>query len=506
MNQIFRDYQLVTQLARKATSRLYLAHPIAASTENVVIRIFDPIPTSFAQERFQHEVNQFIQLRHPFILPLLSGGLEQGHPYLVSGYAPGDSLRNRIGSVRPRPFPLAKALLTIVQLGQALAYAHAWNIWHANIKPENVLFDAKDQALLTDFIPSSLIECYFSYQQSGLQDARYKAPEQLVGMTSLESDQYALGCIAYEILTGQPPFTVIALPTGQFKRTAEHPTPLTDLVPDIPQHVDAAICRALANEPRERHASVAAFMEALTAYPLKVTTAITPEGMMSAPAMEELTDSSLLGDGSEKASYEPFMGEEASTALPANRSAMGAGMNSENTEAGILAVSSPMPVMPPPLIPQTPHYLHRATQDTSLGAKSKSVTGEKAHPRRKRLAIGMGVVLALLCLLVLGVSILPQLFPPANAKQSYEQTPTVPAITATVTAPAQETPTATPTLQPTATPTATPTPSPTPSPTATPQPTATPSPPEPTPTPTPKPRHTPTPTPTPCRCGLFCWC
>ncbi|GHO51081.1 serine/threonine protein kinase [Ktedonospora formicarum] len=234
MNQIFRDYQLVTQLSRKAFSCLYLAQPIAASTENVVIRIFDSISADFVQEHFQKEINQITHLRHPFILPLHSGGIEQGHPYLVSGYAPSDSLRNRIMALQPRPFPLAKALLTIVQLGQALGYAHAWNILHTNIKPENVLFNAQDQALLADFIPSSLTKDYLSRQQPDLQSARYKAPEQLAGTESMESDQYALGCIAYEILTGQSPFTVIALSTGQLKRTSEHPTPLTQIIPGLP--------------------------------------------------------------------------------------------------------------------------------------------------------------------------------------------------------------------------------------------------------------------------------
>ncbi|WP_220200025.1 hypothetical protein [Ktedonospora formicarum] len=201
----------------------------------------------------------------------------------------------------------------------------------------------------------------------------------------------------------------------------------------------------------------------------------------------------------------PFSEKSGLAILPASNPkenvAIPVGAGGSNTTSATMLASSPMPVMPPPLIPQTPHYLRSVSPEVDANAQWKPLAEKQMHMRRRKgLVVGIGIAISFICLLLLGVSVLPLLLPKSDTKQGLEQTPTIPAVTVTQT---HGTPTAQPSIQPTATathevkPTPTATPSPTPSPTK-PPPTPTPPP----STPTPKPTHTPKPTPTPC--WLFC--
>jgi serine/threonine protein kinase len=492
MSQPFDDYQFITPLARKVSSVLYLAQSARDATDKVVFKIFDAIylDTEQKQKKFLQEVDKLKQLHHPYILPVLDGGIENGQPFLVSRYAPLNSLRSRLGPSASVSLSVDEALQIIVRVGQALAYAHSWNIVHGNIKPENVLFDVDNKALLADFTPHSIISSHIPDQSSDAYMLSYLAPEQIVGTVSAESDQYALGCLAYELLSGQLPFT---------RNASEAPTPL-------PEHVEGAILKALSINPSERHASVATFIEVLTARSLKVTIS----APMS-PVKTLLPEMTMLPQAARGTS-------DALTALvgfaPATR-------------------SLPGPAVAVTQLPEEPTIASVATvQDVIPEPAIATPVNAPAYQRRKLwIFLACACVVTLITGCISAYLLLSQKSTQAGPSTTVLQmeatamptrvhvTPTVPGkgtatpatapnVSATVAAISNvsATPTTvaqkvvpTPTVQPTVAATTAPTPTATPKPTPTPKPKL---------TPTPKATATPAPTATPttaaCKCLLFC--
>lgn len=268
MMQILRDYEFISQLSKRSSSSVHLAQAtFAPESDPVVVKIFTTInmEEEEEQERFLQEVSYLKQLHHPHILEVLEGGVERGHPCLVSVYADRGSLRKKLGS--GTPLPLQSAVQIIAQVGQALSYAHAWNILHTRLKPENVLFGANGEILLADFALESVTEGNTPDTRPDLRTACYMAPEQFRGEASEASDQYALACLAYELLTGAPPFMAAAFSTWELKHTSENPVPLRVHNAAIPVQIEMAVLKGLAKDPVERHASIEAMIEAMTFVP-----------------------------------------------------------------------------------------------------------------------------------------------------------------------------------------------------------------------------------------------
>lgn len=271
MAQFFHDYQCIAQLGKRSSSSVQLAQSLSdPDAEPVVIKIFNAINLEQEpeHEHFLQEVDYLKQLHHPHIIEVVEGGIERGHPYLVSAYAARGSLRSLLDANGSAPLPLERAIRVITEVGQALSYAHAWNIVHARLKPENVLLGPNDEILLADFMLESLVQGSTADTRPDLRTACYMAPEQFVPPYENEnvseaSDQYALACLAYEVLTGAPPFTAAAFSTWELKHTSEEPAPLRVHNAALPTQVDAAVLKALAKDPADRHDSVETFIEAL---------------------------------------------------------------------------------------------------------------------------------------------------------------------------------------------------------------------------------------------------
>jgi serine/threonine protein kinase len=282
MVQFFHDYQCIAQPGKRSSCSVHLAQSLSdPDADPVVIKIFNTINLEQEpeQEHFLQEVNYLKQLHHPHILEVIGGGIERGHPYIVSVYAARGSLRSRLDAGKLASLPLQRAIQVITEIGQALSYAHAWNILHARLKPENVLFGPNDEVLLADFTLESLVQGSTADTRPDLRTACYMAPEQFVhpyknGNVSEASDQYALACLAYEVLTGAPPFMAAAFSTWELKHTAEEPVPLRAHNPALPTLVEAAVLKALTKDPAERHASVAAFVEALSVVSMSTSIAV----------------------------------------------------------------------------------------------------------------------------------------------------------------------------------------------------------------------------------------
>lgn len=213
-----------------------------------------------AQQAFLQEAQTIASLIHPHIVRVLDFGLDQGTPYLVMDYAPHGSLRQRypLGM----SLPLAEMLPLVQQAAQAIQYAHDARRIHRDIKPENLLVGPKQEIWLSDFGLAVLAESDRTYSEAIACTLAYVAPEQLRGKPVPASDQYALGVMVYEWLSGEVPFTGTWLEVvGQHLLTS--PPPLRDKVPALPPAVEEVVLTALAKDPQKRFQSVEIFAAAL---------------------------------------------------------------------------------------------------------------------------------------------------------------------------------------------------------------------------------------------------
>ncbi|HEY0754475.1 MAG TPA: tetratricopeptide repeat protein [Ktedonobacteraceae bacterium] len=220
------------------------------------------LDTSEDQEAFLQEARLLRKLKHPAILPVIDVGFDLGRPYLVTQYAPGGSLRTRLRNWNGQALPLTEALRILLSIGHALAHAHQHNVFHRDLKPENILFNEQGEPLLADFGIAVAPSTAQTFRAGQGGTPAYMAPEQFEGLISPKSDQYSLGCVGYEMLTGRRPFDA-----GQggfemiwYQHAHIPPEPPTRLNPALPEVVEEALLRALAKDRSARYRDVSAFL------------------------------------------------------------------------------------------------------------------------------------------------------------------------------------------------------------------------------------------------------
>ena len=258
-------YHISLELAASASSRIFLGESISPDRHSAAIKRIYAVSIISRQdkENFLNEVNTLKQLKHPHILPILSASILKGTPYIVSSYAPNGSLQDRLQRWTPEPMPQNEAIEILSQVGQALHYAHEKNRVHGNLKPQNILFTGKGDALLTDFRLTSLSSSPDNSAIISPNGLPYMSVEQIDGIISKENDQYSLGCIAYEMFTGRKPFTTPSIKQpGTFYKTRTLIAP-TKLNPALPGRIEQAILKAMAKEPSQRYRNVLEFIKAL---------------------------------------------------------------------------------------------------------------------------------------------------------------------------------------------------------------------------------------------------
>jgi serine/threonine protein kinase len=264
------DYQVIEEISRGLNSRVYLAHRKLFTDELVAIKILSPIWWE-GPELFQQEVQMMKALHHPHILAILDFGLlpenisSSSLPYIVTEYASNGTLQDRIKRLAPSLLSLQDSVEILYQVGQAVDYIHQRNIIHRDIKPSNILFNARNDALLGDFGIATIdpSKNQDAVHVSTLGTPLYMSPEQIEGTVSQKSDQYSLGCVAYELLTEHPPFAGSDYVSIAMGHLTEKPTPPRQLNPSIPIHIEQAILQALAKKPDNRHVDVLTFVRAL---------------------------------------------------------------------------------------------------------------------------------------------------------------------------------------------------------------------------------------------------
>jgi hypothetical protein len=218
------------------------------------------------QARIQTEVAALRAVRHPSLLPVLEVSLTDQGIFLVSARTPGGVLSTHLARRFARPFPLDEALLLITQVGQALAALHQQGIVHSNLSPHAIFLDTPGHACLGECRLPGIMACVPDYQPAldeGTPQCWYMAPEQFSGISDASTDQYALGCLAYQLLSGRVPFAGSARATLHQKHLQDQPRALSAHNPAVPAYLEAVVLKAIAKLPAERYPDVQAFLDAL---------------------------------------------------------------------------------------------------------------------------------------------------------------------------------------------------------------------------------------------------
>jgi tetratricopeptide (TPR) repeat protein/TolB-like protein len=259
-------YTLVRELGRGGMATVYLARDVRHDRP-VALKVLRPeLAAALGPERFLREIRTTAQLAHPHILPLHDSGSAAEFLYYVMPYVEGESLRERLN--REKQLPLEDALRLAREVADALSYAHGHGLIHRDIKPENILLQA-GHAVVADFgIARAVTEAGGKrLTETGLAvgTPAYMSPEQAAGSGDLDgrSDVYALGCVLYEMLAGEPPFTGPTVESLVHQHLAVEPQAVTAIRPAVPAPVAAALHRTLAKAPADRFQSAAAFAGAI---------------------------------------------------------------------------------------------------------------------------------------------------------------------------------------------------------------------------------------------------
>jgi len=248
-------YDIIEELGRGGMAGVYLAMRVS-DTQLVAVKVLRPeFAVSVGAERFHREIAILGQLDHPNILPLLNSDQIGGFLLYVMPFADGGSLSVQL---REKMYlSLEETLRVSGNLANALDYAHGQNVVHRDIKPGNVLFRNSD-ALLCDFgVARAIVEAGGEHLSSSgliIGTPSYMSPEQASGRSKLDgrSDIYALSCVIYEMLVGEPPFTGRSAQAIMARHVSEQPPKLRVVRPEIPQHVEDAVLAGLAKKPDDR--------------------------------------------------------------------------------------------------------------------------------------------------------------------------------------------------------------------------------------------------------------
>jgi len=285
IGEMLGSYRVVEQIGLGGMARVYKAYD-AATDRYVALKTLDPHYSNDPRflERFKREAKAIARLEHPHILPIYTYGEENGTAYLSMRYLRGGTLKEQI---QGSPLSLDQAAIFLAQIADALDYAHENHILHRDVKPSNVLLDEKGNTFLSDFGIAKIIEPSVELTGAGiLGTPAYMSPEQCRGVRDLtpNCDQYSLGIVLYEMVTGRTPFEA-ETPMALVYMQLNDPLPLPrSLRPDLTEETQNVILKALAKDPIDRWPSCgalsAAFNRALadhsSAAPREIA-AITPD-------------------------------------------------------------------------------------------------------------------------------------------------------------------------------------------------------------------------------------
>ena len=269
MRQALRDatlgeYEILNELGRGGMATVFLAHDISLDRK-VAIKVMAPhlLEGEGMAERFKLEARTAAQLSHPHIIPIYAVKETANMLYFVMKFVEGKELGDVMRRTGQLPIPMVKDILT--KVGSALGYAHRRDVVHRDIKPGNIMIDEEGTPVVTDFGIAKVAETSgLTMTGSTIGTPSYMSPEQCEAKpVAGASDQYSLGVLAFEMLTGALPFEADSPVTVMYKHVHEELPVLEDFRPDCPPEVVETVTRMLAKDPADRWPSMEAAIQKL---------------------------------------------------------------------------------------------------------------------------------------------------------------------------------------------------------------------------------------------------
>jgi len=262
-------YHIVEKLGQGGMAEVFRAYDTRLERD-VAIKIvrkgaIPPEDLERILKRFEREAKSLAKFMHANIVPVFDYGEYQGAPYLVMAYLPGGTLSQFLRERGNRPLPAAQAAEMLLPIADALSYAHKRGVIHRDVKPSNMLITEEGVMMLSDFGIAKLLEEDLKITQTNMLVGTpdYMAPEQWQHNVYPASDQYALGVVFYEMITGVKPFHA-ETPAAIIIKQASEPLPRPSLlVPGVPDEAEKLLFKALARQPQERYEDMVAFRQAL---------------------------------------------------------------------------------------------------------------------------------------------------------------------------------------------------------------------------------------------------
>jgi eukaryotic-like serine/threonine-protein kinase len=261
-------YRLERELGRGGMATVFLAQDLRHDRP-VALKVLHPeLAATLGPDRFQREIKLAARLQHPHILTVHESGDTDGHLWFTMPFVEGESLRGRLH--RDKQLPIDDALRIATDTARALAYAHQHGVIHRDIKPENLLLTTDGSTLVADFgIARALGGSDDRLTQTGMSvgTPAYMSPEQAAGERGLDarSDIYALGCVLYEMLAGEPPYTGPSAQAIMARRLSDPVPMVRRLRSAVTEQLERAVTRALAPTAADRFPTAAEFERALAA-------------------------------------------------------------------------------------------------------------------------------------------------------------------------------------------------------------------------------------------------
>jgi serine/threonine protein kinase len=260
IGQELGHYRIIEQLGEGGMATVYKAFDTHLERD-VAVKVIrtDQFGTAVLEKilkRFEREAKLLAKLSHPNIVGVIDYGEYENTPYLVMEYLPGGTLKERLGKV----VPADEAARILLPIARALDFAHRQAMIHRDVKPSNILITSDNEPMLTDFGIAKLLDADENQTLTGtgvgIGTPEYMAPEQWLGKATAKSDQYSLGVIFYEMVTGRKPF-IADTPAAILLKQTNDPLPSPgSMVPDLDQGVEKFIFKILSRDPDNRYPSM----------------------------------------------------------------------------------------------------------------------------------------------------------------------------------------------------------------------------------------------------------